>query len=112
MELRKLIFAVAKQDPEIGELEETLKWGELAYLTAASHSGTTRRLGWSAKRPDQFGIYVHCQTSLIHAFQSLFPNTFVCEGNRGLIFEVNDQLPTAELKICITMALRYHLDKS
>ena len=34
--LRRLIFAVAAQDERVGELTETLKWGELAYLTSAN----------------------------------------------------------------------------
>ena len=30
--IRTLIFDVAKQTPDVGEIEETLKWGEPSYL--------------------------------------------------------------------------------
>ena len=38
LSLRELIFEVAAQSPAMGALEETLKWGEPAYLTAQSKS--------------------------------------------------------------------------
>ena len=31
--VRKLIFKVRENDPEIGVLQEALRWGELSYLT-------------------------------------------------------------------------------
>ena len=43
--LRRLIFDVAAGLPEVGTLEETLKWGQPAYLTSATKSGTTLRVG-------------------------------------------------------------------
>ena len=44
--LRALIFEVAASTPGVGELEETLKWGEPAYLTTQSKSGSTVRIAW------------------------------------------------------------------
>jgi hypothetical protein len=48
--LRELVFAVAAQTPAIGALQETLKWGEPAYLTPQTHSGSTVRMDGSRKR--------------------------------------------------------------
>ena len=42
--LRALILATAAKTPGVGPLTETLKWGEPAYLTNATKSGTTIRL--------------------------------------------------------------------
>jgi hypothetical protein len=42
--LRELIFSVAAETEGIGELEETLKWGEPAYLTAQAKSGSSVRI--------------------------------------------------------------------
>ena len=47
--LRELIFRTAAETPGMGGFDETLKWGEPAYLTAASKSGSTIRIGW--KKP-------------------------------------------------------------
>lgn len=43
--LRALIFDVAARTEGVGRLEETLKWGQPAYLTPETKPGTTIRLG-------------------------------------------------------------------
>jgi len=108
--LRALILEVAAQE-EVGPLEETLKWGEPAYLTTASKSGTTIRIDWKPKQPAQYALYLNCQTSLIETYRSLFPDLRY-EGNRAILLDLNQALPEAELRVCISMALRYHRDKS
>lgn len=45
LEVRRLIFATAAETSGVGPLTETLKWGEPAYLTEATVSGSTIRLG-------------------------------------------------------------------
>ena len=44
MALRKIILETAANTAEVGEIEETLKWGEPAYLTSQSGSGSTIRI--------------------------------------------------------------------
>src|SRR5262245_12932008 len=51
-EIRGMIFDLAAADPRVGAITETLKWGEPAYLTEASGSGSTIRLGWPRREPD------------------------------------------------------------
>lgn len=41
LRLRDLIYEVARATEGVGDLTETLKWGEPAYLTEKSKSGTT-----------------------------------------------------------------------
>ena len=41
--VRQMIFDVAKRTEGVGKLQETLKWGEPAYVTAATGSGSTIR---------------------------------------------------------------------
>ena len=48
--VRTLIFDIAKQTPVVGEIEETLKWGEPSYLTK-NKSGSTITLAWNKKKP-------------------------------------------------------------
>lgn len=108
LRLRELIFSTAAATPGVGEIEETLKWGEPAYLTSQSRSGSTVRLGWKKARPTRYAMYFNCQTTLLESFRSLFPNDFGFEGSRALVFEEADSVPTDALAHCIAMALTYH----
>jgi Domain of unknown function (DU1801) len=108
--LRQLVLDTAAQTEGVGALEETLKWGELAYVTL-SKSGSTVRID-RKKNADRYAMYFNCNTTLVDTFRSLFPGTFTFEGNRALVFEVKDKLPREELAFCIGMALTYHRSKT
>jgi Domain of unknown function (DU1801) len=109
--LRKLIFEVAKTTEGVGPIEEALKWGEPAYLTSYSKSGSTIRLGWKKSNPAQYAIYFNCQTNLVESFRTLFPSEFKFQGNRAIVFDAADVVPTDALCFCIAAALTYHRDK-
>lgn len=111
MALRELIFKTAAATPGVGELEEALKWGEPAYLTSQSKSGSTLRIGWNKKRPAQVALYVNCQTTLVDSFKTMFPNDFNYEGSRALVFDEAAMLPKDALAWCIAAALTYHARK-
>ena len=106
--LRECIFHVAASTEGVGEIEETLKWGEPAYVTTASQSGSTIRIAWKKSRPAQYAIYFHCQTNLVETFKTLFPSDFRFEGNRAIVFDESDLVPTEALRFCIAAALTYH----
>ena len=72
LELRTLIFDVAARNKRVGRLQETLKWGQPAYLTPETKSGSTIRLG--LPKSGGFAIYTHCQISIISDFRALIPN--------------------------------------
>ena len=63
MALRELIFITAAAAEGVGEIEETLKWGEPAYITTKTKSGSTIRLGWKPSNPGQYAMYFNCQTN-------------------------------------------------
>ncbi len=106
LQLRQRIFDVAARTECVGRLEETLKWGQPAYLTPQTKSGTTIRLG--CPKAGGFAIYVHCQTSIVSDFRALFPNDFDYEGNRAVQFSTMEGLPIEKLDLFITSALTYH----
>ena len=108
MALRTLILEVAAQTQGVGALEESLKWGEPAYVTTVSKSGSTIRIAWKKARPTQYAMYFNCQTTLVDSFKTMFPTAFKFEGNRALVFDEQDEVPVAALRICIEMALTYH----
>ncbi len=111
MVLRALILDVAAKSSDVGTLEETLKWGEPAYITTASKSGSTIRIAWKMARPTQYAMYFNCQTTLVDSFKTMFPTAFKFEGNRALVFDERDDVPVEALRICVEMALTYHAKK-
>ena len=111
MRLRMLIFDVAKETEGVGELEETLKWGQPSYLTKKPKCGSTIRIGREKKTEGDYAIYFKCQTSLVATFKELYKEEFRYEGNRAILFNVNDKIPIRELRNCIAMALTHHLNK-
>lgn len=101
--LRELILSVAKQDG-VSDLTETLKWGEPSFVTK---SGSTLRLDWKVKKPEQYCIYFNCNTSLVETFKEVYGDTFIFDGNRAIVFQVDDVIPLQALSHCISMSLRY-----
>ena len=105
--LRALILKTAASTQGVGELEETLKWGEPAYLTSESKIGSTIRINWKKSAPGKYAIYFNCQTSLVETFKTLFPREFEFEGNRAIVFSESSAVPTDALVFCIRAALTY-----
>ncbi len=107
LSLRRMIFDTAATTPGVGTLSETLKWGQPAYLTPETRSGSTIRLGL----PKQGGIaiYAHCQTTIISDFRNQFPDDFAYEGNRAIHFNEAEAAPPDQLRLLIRHALTYHL---
>lgn len=108
MDLRELIFQTAAGTAGVGALEETLKWGEPAYLTSQTGSGSTVRIGWKKAAPTQYVIYFNCRTRLVESFRTMFPRDFRFEGQRAIVFDVQGAVPTDALATCIAAALTYH----
>ena len=105
--IRDRIFQTAEQTAGVGPLFETLKWGQPAYLTPQTGSGSTIRLG--LPKSGGLAIYVHCQTTILSDFQQVFPDAFAYEGNRAIQFGAEDPLQLAKLDLLISRALTYHL---
>jgi len=103
--LRELVLSTASEIEELEDLEETLKWGEPSYLTK---HGSTVRMDWKEKKPDQFAIYFKCTSKLVPTFKKLYSEIFTFEGDRAIVFKLNDEIPELELSHCISLALTYH----
>lgn len=105
LKLRELVIETAKETDEILKLEETLKWGEPSYITKM---GSTLRMDWKPKAPNQYALYFKCTSRLVETFKIQFGNQFTYEGNRAIVFQLNDKIPKVALKHCIKAALTYH----
>jgi len=111
MEVRDLILKCAANDNAIGKLTETLKWGEPAYLTEQTGSGSTIRLGFKESQPESVAVYFNCQTTIVSDIQQHYADKFTCEDNRVLLLPVNQPIPAEELTECLNIALKYHVNK-
>ncbi len=109
--LRKLIFRTAARTPGVGELQETLKWGQPSYLTSETKSGSTVRIDAIKDDPNHVAVYFHCQTNLVSTFRDMYGDALSFEGNRAIILDTRQKLPEKELRHCLAHALTYHLAK-
>ena len=107
--LRQLVFDTASEIEGLGDIEETTKWGEPSYV---AKGGSTVRMDWKNSKPSQYALYFHCKTKLVDTFKELYRDKLKFEGNRAVVFDVNDELPIEELKHCIAISLTYHSRKN
>lgn len=105
--LRELVFATAAGTDGVGPITEALRWGEPAYLTEASRSGTTLRLGWRASDPQRCALFFHCRTTLVETFREVFGDELEYEGNRAVLLPLSGPLPREAAAFCIAAALTY-----
>ena len=106
--LRDLIIETASVIGEISKIEETLKWGEPSYL---AKNGSTIRIDWKERNPNQYAMYFHCKTKLVDTYRELYKDIFKFEGNRAIVFTMQSRIPVKELKHCIELSLTYHSRK-
>lgn len=103
--LRELVIETAEETEGITVLEETLKWGEPSFVTK---NGSTLRMDWKEKTPDQYAMYFQCTSRLVDTFRLVFDHKFQYEGKRAIVFHLNQKTPELELKECIKASLIYH----
>jgi len=103
--LRELVIETAEEMPGVFELEECLKWGEPSFITK---NGSTLRMDWKEKTPNQYALYFKCTSRLVDTFRLVFENEFQFEGKRAIVFQLKQKIPVVELKKCIRAALTYH----
>lgn len=103
--LRKLIYEAANEIENDINIEETLKWGEPSYLTK---HGSTIRINARKSEPNSYAIYFNCKSRLIEVIKIAYGNEFTYEGNRAMIFNLDNSPSPTTLKTCFKMALNYH----
>jgi len=108
--LRRMILDTARTTEGVGPLRETLKWGQVSYLTSQTKSGTTIRIDRVNSAGNQYAIYFHCQTNLVETFRQLYPE-LAYGGNRCILLDSAEEPPEQALRHCVALALTYHLNK-
>ena len=107
-ELRNLVFQVASE-LELGEVDETLKWGEPSYSVK---TGSPLRMDWKLKSPNNYYLFFNCQTKLVDTFRELYGDELVFQGNRAIVLSLSKPLPEMVIKSCLELALTYHQRKN
>lgn len=108
LEVRGLIFEIAGTDPRIGQVEETLRWGEPAYITMRKKTGSTIRLAVEASS-QMPALFFNCKTTLVEEFREQFGGLLRYSKNRAVLVDMQDDRVKVALRICIANALTYHL---
>ncbi|CAH1533400.1 conserved hypothetical protein [Vibrio owensii] len=106
-ELRNLVFQIAS-DLELGEVDETLKWGEPSYSVK---TGSPLRMDWKLKSPNNYYLFFNCQTKLVDTFRELYGDELVFQGNRAIVLSLLKPLPETVIKSCLELALTYQQRK-
>lgn len=107
LRLRALVFEVAAETPEIGRLQEVLRWGQPSYVTPDKKAATTLRLG--PHKAARFALFAHCQSRVIADYAARYPGWDRIDGNRAVLFERVDEIEPFRLRSLIKDALTYHL---
>lgn len=108
-ELEQLIRSVAAQAPDIGPLEQSLKWGERSFTPAKRNIGSSVRI-----QPRQNGdaaLMFICHTNLVEEFRALYADALEFEGNRAIVLRGEATHDREALSHCIALALTYKLRK-
>ena len=106
LQLRDLIFQVAAETAEVPKVTEDLRWGQPSYITPP-RVGSTIRLG--VPKTGGFGLFAHCQTTIISDFVAAYPAWDRIDGNRGVLFDDPKQIDPVRHGALIRAALTYHL---
>jgi hypothetical protein len=108
--LRRSILDTAEETTGVGPVEESLRWGQPSYLTTETKSGSTIRIAPTKPGSQHdYAMFFICNTNLVESFKDLFGDTFTYDDNRALLFSIGAERPEKELRVCIAMALTYHL---
>ncbi|MBX2883128.1 MAG: hypothetical protein KTR32_24465 [Granulosicoccus sp.] len=107
--LRTQLNKIRQQLPLCGDVQESLKWGELSFATEAPKTGTPIRLSYPVDEPGVCTLSVHCQTTLIAEFREMYPELRF-DRNRSLLVD-HKSLASPPVLHFLEEAMTYHLRK-
>lgn len=103
-ELRALVLETAEAEGA-GPLAETLKWGEPAYLTEATKSGGTLRLGPLKGRAETCAIFVTCTSRLAHEIRAETSGRLEVVGDRAVAIPAAGPYDQAAARAAVALTL-------
>jgi hypothetical protein len=109
-QLKALIYQTAADNPEIGPLEESLKWGEQSFTPVKRNTGSSVRI--QPRADGDAALMFICHTKLVEEFRGLYPEALIYEGNRAIVLSRGTEPDREALSHCIALALTYKLRKT
>jgi len=106
---RKLILEAAAETEAVGELAESVKWGEASFTPARSRIGSSVRIQ-ERSNGDEALMFI-CHTGLVDEFRDLYGETLAFEANRAIVLPAGKPVDEAAVRHCIALALTYHWRK-
>lgn len=84
--------------------------GQPSYLTPQTRSGSTLRIAPTKHgSSSEYAMYFICNTELVERFRMMFGDALSYSNDRALLFRTGAEIPENEVRLCVTMALIYHL---
>ncbi len=105
IKLREVILETARLTDDVDKVLETTKWGEPSYVTK---TGSTIRMDWKKNDPEHYYLFFICNTDLVNTFRNMLGDELEFQGNRAIRLKLDEPIPEAALRRCISLALRYH----
>ncbi|MGJ8625409.1 MAG: hypothetical protein ACSHXB_00505 [Sulfitobacter sp.] len=96
---------------DVGALDEALKWGQPSWRPVKPRTGSTLRMDWNPKFPNQMSLFVDCKTDLAARMQDLYPDLPANDGQRHLAISLDAPLPEQALAHLADMTFTYHRSK-
>lgn len=104
--MRELVYKSAAEQEKVGEISESLKWGQPTFSTK---TGSPIRID-KIKDSENIAAYFICTTKLVDRFREIYPDNFKYVGNRSIEFSLNEDFDEEALSHCFAMALTYKLN--
>lgn len=110
LRLRELAFETAANLAGVGDLVESLKWGQPSYSTI-DRLGSTFRLDEVRNSGGDCAVYFLCQTSLVAGFRDQFGDALAFEGNRAICLASDRAYDEAAITNCMAQAMNYYRER-
>jgi hypothetical protein len=107
--LVSLVNETASSLPGVGQLEDSLKWGEPSFAPKRKNVGSSVRI--AARRDGRIAMNFICHTGLVERFREIYSSKLEFEGNRTIVVDPEKPVQREEIGHCVAMALTYHLGK-
>lgn len=107
--LRQTVMEVGEGLKEVTQISESLKWGQPSFEAIAPKTGSPVRMAPLKNSETGYALYFICTTTLVQQFREQYGDHLTFEGNRAILFDVEEDFPIDAVKHCIAMALTYKL---
>ena len=107
--LKALIHEAAREVPDIGLLEETVKWGQPSFAPVKPNIGSSVRI--ETRADGDHALMFICTSGLVDEFRTFYADTLHFDRKRAIVIPAAELPDRDALKHCIQLALTHKLRK-